>query len=115
MDLDENRRDEEDDDVYEAYTCPGDFWWTQQERGEIDRSGEAVAVHSRIRALYNSGTPLFTKEAIRDLGKQLQSLAEVGQKVHVRGLDGRIVEYENQTRRISPAHRPELERVLYVQ
>lgn len=114
MDSETNRGDDCGEDIYEVTIYSGDFTWDRQGGDEIDQSEEIAQVHSRIRALYDSGAPLFTEEAIQDLDKQLKSLVDSGQKVHIRGLDGTIVNFENATGRTFPAGRPGLERVLCV-
>ena len=102
------------EDVYEVSIYPGDFPWDRQGGDVIDHGDEIAHVHLRIRALYDSGTPLFTEEAIQDLDKQLKGLVDRSQKVHVRGLDGTIVDFKNETGRTLPAGRPDSERILYV-
>ena len=52
---------------------------------------EAVA---RIDELYASGIPFFSKESIRAVLKQIQSLSALGDKILVKGVDGAMVEFE---------------------
>lgn len=81
MNSETNERDDCGDDIYEVSIYSGDFMSDRQGGDEIDQSEEEIAqVHTRIRALCDSGAPLFTEEAIQDLHKQLKSLVDRGQK-----------------------------------
>lgn len=68
---------------------------------------------SKIRSLYDAGTPLYTKEAIRDIDQQLEKCVQRGEKVLVRGLDGIMVDFEIESGRTFPVGEPNLEMVLY--
>ena len=114
MNSESNGRDDWGDDIYEVSIYSGDFKWDRQGGDEIDQNEEMAQIHTRIRALYDSGAPLFTEKAIQDLDKQLKSLVDRGQEVHIRGLDGTTVNFENATGRTFPAGRTGLERVLCV-
>ena len=112
MDSETNGSKDCGEDIYEVSIYSGDFTRDRQGGDEIHQRNEIAQVHSRIRALYDSGTPLFTKETIQDLDKQLKSLTDRSQKVYVKGLDGNILAFENETGRTFPAGRPDLERIL---
>jgi hypothetical protein len=60
--------------------------------------------------MYDAGTPLFTRESIRDIGRQLSEVD--AQKVTVAGLDGVPVEFEIRTGSTTPAG-AELEWLAY--
>lgn len=49
---------------------------------------------SRIRLLYDAGTPFFTKEAIRNASQELKKASEDGAKeISVRGMDGVVINF----------------------
>lgn len=56
----------------EANVYCGDLNRSLQVRGPLDRTlREATEVSGHIRSLYDSGVPLFSKEVLRDVGRQL--------------------------------------------
>lgn len=71
-----------------------------------------------IQSLYDAGTPLYTKEAIRDVWQQLESCRadgyKIGQKVSVKALNGENVDFEIQTGRVLRAENPNEERIMFV-
>ncbi|KAI9770346.1 MAG: hypothetical protein M1839_003223 [Geoglossum umbratile] len=69
----------------------GDTYRLDETMSEDKATAEAI---SKIQWLYDSGTPLFTKETIRDLCQQLEKFSKKGEKVSVRGLDGVAVDFE---------------------
>jgi hypothetical protein len=66
---------------------------------------------SRLREMYDAGTPLFTTESIRDVARQLRDADT--RNVTVTGLDGAPVEFDLRTGSTTPAEDPELEWLLY--
>lgn len=54
---------------------------------------QVLQAYSYIHALYESGVPLYTKEAIRDLHEQIKDSDR--DIFTVQGLDGRIVKFKN--------------------
>lgn len=97
--------------VIVTYVYTGEAYWRETRRAE---EGEMAEVTSKIRSFYDAGIPFYTKEALRDVSRQLERLSEKGQKVSVRGLDGSMVDFEIESGLILPAGEPDLEMVLYV-
>jgi hypothetical protein len=63
-------------------------------------SGKATPIEeagSKIRSLVDAGTPLSTKEVLRDVSRQPKSSNMKGQKISVKGLYGVIVESDIET------------------
>jgi len=74
---------------------------------------QTVEAISKIQSLYDAGTPLFTKDAIRDLGRQLVRYKD--QEVVVTGLNGvRVVLRTPDVNLVLRGDVPESELVLYV-
>ena len=88
-------------EAYESY------WPTS---ADDKRKSEAI---SRIRSLYDAGTPLFTKKSIKHLHQQLQKSAEIGKRVSVEAVDGNAVSFKIETGLTQEADEPELEMILY--
>ena len=80
-------------------------------RGDSEEEGQATL---KIRALFDAGTPFYTKEVIRDVCQQLEKFGGKGQKVSVRGLDGVIVDFDVESGLILQAAQPDLEFVVCV-
>jgi hypothetical protein len=95
--------------VIATYVYPGEAYKTP--RAE---EGEMAEVTSKIRSLYDAGTPFYTKEVIRDVDRQPKKFVERGQKVSVRGLDGIMVDFEIESGLTLPVGEPDLEMVLCV-
>lgn len=55
------------------------------EHGELENSIEAKEASVKARLLYETGVALFSKEAIRDVTRQLNSNSQI---ITVQGLDG---------------------------
>ena len=101
--------------VYPGY--PGyDIWdggiWHRGDGADAVRDEQMAVTSRRIRSLYDSGHPFFTKAALQDLYQQLKSAVGLGETVRVTGLDGAFVEFEVQTGRSLPIRHCDLERVL---
>lgn len=93
-----------------THVYPGQASWSGTQHAE---EGEIADMTSKIRSLYDAGTPLYTKEAIQDIDQQLEKCVHRGEKVLVRGLDGIMVDFEIESGRAFPASEPNLEMVLY--
>lgn len=92
----------------------GNIEWESLLDTTTDRAEEIATAQSTIQALYDSGAPFFRKTDMRDLRDQL-TRARTGENVHVRDLDGKIVEIEVETGKILfPGADPDTERVMYV-
>ena len=77
-------------------------WDTHFDESSVVETLAMTRAMLKVRSLYNEGTPLFTKEAIRDLDQQLEKSHERGQKVSVRGMDGAKMEFQLETGRTLP-------------
>ena len=97
------------------YMPCSDASWLRADDMGINASEEMAKVRSTLSALYDSGTPFFTREALQDLDKQLKS-SKLGQKVQVRGLDDTFLDFTIETGRIVRVGRPGMmhEHILYV-
>ena len=72
------------------------LWNRLPSREEMLREySEMLRACSEMRALYDSGTPFYTKDAIRDLHAQLMNHGR--DTFSVRALDGNLVEFNNLT------------------
>lgn len=72
---------------------------------------EVARITSDIQSLYDSGTRLFTKEAIRDIAQQLEN-TQNGQKIFVRGINGVTVGFDVEYGEVDPhPDDPSLEQV----
>ncbi|KAK4190876.1 hypothetical protein QBC35DRAFT_471252 [Podospora australis] len=58
----------------------------------------------QVRRIYDSGVPFFTKQALRDVVRQLEG--NKNNKVVITGLDGKEVEFRIETGKVLPAHSP---------
>lgn len=77
-----------------------------------ETTGEAAEISSRILSLYNAGEPLFSKEILRDVARQLAETES--RKVSVRGVDGVVVQFDIETGQLLDTGAPEWEFVMYV-
>ncbi|KIW16835.1 hypothetical protein PV08_04025 [Exophiala spinifera] len=75
-----------------------------------ETTGEAAEVSSRILSTYHAGEPLFSKEIIRDVARQLANTE--CRKVSVRGLDGQVVEIDVETGNVLDTGNPEWDYVM---
>nr|POE64935.1 hypothetical protein CFP56_65893 [Quercus suber] len=98
-------------DSTEVSIYPGHDIWDRKDEADIDCNDMAVTA-ARIRCSYDAGLPFFTKESLQSLQCQLTKAVQSSEKLHVRGLDGILVEFQNETGRTFPAGHPHLERVL---
>ncbi|DAA77315.1 TPA_exp: Uncharacterized protein A8136_6575 [Trichophyton benhamiae CBS 112371] len=53
-----------------------------------DPEVERDEAKSFVEKAYDDGVPLFTKNALREIQKQLTSDLQAGQKVSIKGIDG---------------------------
>lgn len=97
-------------DISELSIYPGKIIWNTILDDDIDRSEEIEQACSYIRSLYQPGTPFFTKKGIRNLHEQLQDRSR--STFYIPALDGSVVEVENETGKVLPGPRTELERIL---
>jgi len=95
-----------------SYIYCGDHYRYTQVHGFLDgTTREATEVSSHIRSLYDAGEPFYSKEIIRDIGRQLRSGS---QKVSVRGLDGIVVDVDIETGQLLDTGDPDWDFVMYV-
>ena len=86
------------------------------DEGEPEPKGVSKEVFAEIFSLWEAGTPFFTKESIRDVYRQLTDSTTSGQKISVRGIDGRMVEVKVWSGLVfsgtGPNREPDLQMVL---
>ncbi len=83
---------------FTSYIYAADYC-RKKEHGVLEETTKArTEVSSHIRALYDAGVPIYSRELIRDVFNQLQS---GHQKILVKGLDGNIVDFDIETGQIS--------------
>lgn len=99
-------------DLTEVSIYPGHDTWNRKDEADTGCNEEAAVATRRIRHLYDSGLPFFTKTALQSLHDQLRNAVNSGEQLHVGGLDGTLVDFENEMGRTFPAGHPRLERVL---
>ena len=99
---------------YDASLYPGKLIWGHVYGSSDKYSQEIADVQLNVRTWYDSGAPFFTKQAIQDLQNQLQSSLQTGEKIVIKGLDGKIIEVENETGKVFPIGASDFERVLQV-
>lgn len=78
---------------------------------------EGVRIHatkalSKLRSMYNAGSPFFTRQSIREIYQQLRELRDKVKKISVTGLDGVVVDFDVRTGSTVEADDPELEFLL---
>lgn len=94
----------------EVYVYPGDeAYRTDQVTATKEITWKSTEAAEKIHFLYDSGTPFYTKAAIRDVWQQLEKASVEGQKVWVRGLDGVIVAFDIECGRTIQAPQHDLE------
>ena len=98
--------------AFESHVYSGDLNRSLQAHEPLDgTTRKATEVSSHIRSLYDAGEPLYSKEIIRDVDRQLR----VGsQKVSVRGLDGIVVDVDIETGQIFDMGDSDWDFVMYV-
>ena len=86
--------------------------------GKATRLGQPPSIEeavSKIHALVDTGHPLFTKEVLRDVGRQLRNARnKEAQKISVKGLDGVVVEFDIETGDTHKSWEPGFEFIVYV-
>jgi hypothetical protein len=60
-------------------------------------------IHGGIRSLYLSGVPLFTREILHAVGKQINTLGTSANKIYVTGINNELVDFDVETGRVLPA------------
>jgi hypothetical protein len=88
----------------------------------VQNRNTIACVSEKINAIYDSGTPFFTKDAIRDIVRQLDELPPISnprekivQKFTLRGIDGALVELSVPLGRVHPYRDlPDVDIVEYV-
>nr|POE65116.1 hypothetical protein CFP56_34784 [Quercus suber] len=99
-------------DPTEVFIYPGYDIWNHKDEADAGSNEKVALTTCRIRHLYDSGCAFFTKTTLQSLHQQLRNVVNIGEKLHVRGLDGTLVEFEIETGRTFPAGDSHLERVL---
>lgn len=100
--------------VSKRHIYPGEAYRIQKPTSAEDVTSKRAEAYTRIRSLFDAGTPIFTKEMIRDVCWQLERSDQRGQKISVRGLDGVMVDFETESGRILPGTESGLEFILCV-
>jgi hypothetical protein len=96
----------------DSFYC-GDAQRVLQVHGPLDGTARnATEVSSHIRSLYDAGEPLYTKDIIRDVSRQLRGGS---QKVLVRGLNGTAVDVDMEIGEPYDAGYPDWDYIVYVQ
>lgn len=90
----------------------GDISFSIEEHAEARLAHEKsnAAAISKAWSLYNDGVPLFTKEAIHDVYRQIKASDETRCPISIREIDGNIVVFELQTGYSYPTREPGIER-----
>lgn len=57
-------------------------------RDEATLKAEAEKIQNKIQELYDAGTPLFTRQALKELDEQMSAQPKAGEKVVARNIDG---------------------------
>ena len=70
-------------------------------------------VIDRLHTIYDSGSPLFTKEKLQRICEQLDDPDKGSRPISIEALDGTSVSYEVETGRIVPAGTRDEEFVVY--
>jgi hypothetical protein len=81
---------------------PNDNTHAQDVRSaQLEKMEQIVA---KIREIYDSGTPLFTKKAIRNIMEQIDDIerSRLG-KVSIEGIDGTAVQFKLRTGEVEPS------------
>nr|POF14371.1 hypothetical protein CFP56_78201 [Quercus suber] len=102
-------------DVMRADLYAGQEEWIFADTAKTEHVEEQAVTTRKIRDLYDSSQPFLTRAALQSLHDQLKNTLQPGEKVHVRGLDGTLVEFEIETGRTFPTARHDLEQVLDVE
>ena len=71
--------------------------------GGVDEIEKINEVITNIRAIYNRGVPLFTKESIQNAANQRLAVEDRCHKVSTVALDGNMVNCDVETGRTFPA------------
>ena len=106
-----DRESDDGPDVTEV-SYPGYDIWDHRDEADTVCDEQMAVTSRRIRSLYDSGHPFFTKAALRDLHQQLKSAVNMGETVRVTGLDGALVQFKIETGRTFPIGHCDLEPIL---
>jgi hypothetical protein len=94
-----------------TYTFAGRAPTPDKDRAAWER--KIADTTSKIKALFDSGTPIFTKNDLQHVYEQLERPNTKGQKISIRGINGVSVDFEIETGAIY-ANGPDTESILYV-
>lgn len=94
-----------------TYSCSTPSHWLAQDPSHSIPQSEEEAI-ARINALYDSGTPFFTKDRIRAIHDQLKKPLKKGDKISVIGLDGAKVDFDVEIGNVRDKYEKDVEFLL---